>query len=394
MSERSERIVTAPHDFDAITRDMLRARGGVKWTRFDGDVIGAFIAEMDFGTAPQVRAALHAAVDAEAFGYLPEAMVEALAAACAGWQSATYGWTVPAEWIRPLPDVLAGLTAAIEQFSPPGGKVVLPTPAYMPFLQLPGHIGREIIEVPMVDDGSGRPTFDLDGIAAAFRAGGALLVVCNPHNPLGLVHTREELIAVSEVVAGHGGRVFADEIHAPLVYAPAHHVPYASVSDLAAGHAVTATSASKAWNLPGLKCAQLILSNGADAARWGDVGFFSEHLTSTLGVVANTAAYMSGRAWLDGVVGYLDGNRLLLADLLAEHLPEVGYRPPDGTYLAWLDVRRLGLGDAPGERFAEGAGVMVVDGARCGTPGFVRVNFATPRPILAELVARMATAVR
>lgn len=382
--------MSARLDLDAISIDSLRAAGGLKWTRFEDDVIGAFVAEMDFGTAPDVTDALHAAVDTGTFGYLPASLAEDMAVACAGWQAATYGWRVEPERIHPLADVIAGLEVAITHFSQPGSAVVLPTPAYMPFFEVPPRLGREIIEVPCLRDESGRYRMDLDAIGAALAGRGNLLILCNPHNPIGRVYERDELLALADVVEASGGRVFSDEIHAPLVYAPAQHVPYASVSPVAAGHTVTATSASKAWNLPGLKCAQLIISNDRDAETWEPHAAVASHGASNLGVVANTAAFTHGRAWLDDVLGYLDGNRRALADLLAEHVPGAAYSPPDGTYLAWLDCRQLALGPFPADVFLARARVALVDGSRCGAPGHVRLNFATPRPILEEIVARMA----
>jgi cysteine-S-conjugate beta-lyase len=380
---------------DRITADELRRRGSVKWTRGGPDVLGAFIAEMDFGTAPAVEAALRDVIDRADYGYLPDQAAAELAEECAAWQRANYDWDVPPARIRPLPDVLKGLEAAITLFSRPGSPVILPTPAYMPFVTLPSRLGRETIQVPMVPAADGRLTLDLDGIDAAFRAGGHLLVLCNPCNPVGRVYTREELAAVAEVVHRDGGRVFADEIHAPLVYPGGRHIPYASVSEHAAAHAVTATSASKGWNLPGLKCAQLVLTSDADAETWADAGFLIEHGTSTPGVWANIAAYRDGGPWLNEVLGYLDGSRELLAGLLAEQLPAVRYRPPEGTYLAWLDCRGLGIGENPGEFFLVKAGVLLTDGRDCGDAGrgHVRLNFATPRPVLAEIVRRMAGAV-
>jgi cystathionine beta-lyase len=265
----------------------------------------------------------------------------------------------------------------------------------MPFLTVPPRLGRQIIQVPMAAD-NGRYVLDLDGIGAAFRQGGHLLILCNPCNPVGRVYARDELAAVAEVVDANGGRVFADEIHAPLIYPGGTHIPYVSVSAQAAAHAITATAASKGWNLPGLKCAQLILSNDADAAVWAEEGFMFEHGASTPGVWATTAAYREGGAWLADVVGYLDGSRRLLADQLARQLSEVRYQPPEGTYLAWLDCRGLGLGDGAAEFFTARARVLLTDGAACGEAGrgHVRLNFATPRPILAEIVRRMAEAVR
>lgn len=377
--------------FDGLTVEELRRRGGLKWSLFPG-AIGSFVAEMDFGTAPAVTQALHAAVDGGAFGYLPPALLAGMSEAYAAWSRDRYGWAVPPERVRPLADVLAGMAAAVEHFSRPGSPVILPTPAYMPFLTLPAVLGREVIEVPMARDGD-RYGYDLDALDAAYRAGGHLLVLCNPHNPIGRVLEPAEMTAVAEVVDRHGGRVFSDEIHAPLVFPGSRHVPYASLDDVTAGHAVTATSASKAWNLPGLKCAQLVLSNSADADLWSRVGLLAEHGASTLGVVANTAAYTGGAGWLDDVLGYLDGNRRLLAELVAEHLPGVGYTPPEGTYLAWLDCRELGLAE-PGAFFLERAGVALTDGVLCGAAGsdHVRLNLATPRPVLAQAVEQMGAA--
>jgi cystathionine beta-lyase len=382
-------------EFDALTAESLHAAGSMKWSRY-GDALGAWVAEMDFGTAPAVRRALHAAVDAAAVGYLPEAAATAMAEACAAFQARRYGWDVPGAWITPQPDVLVALQAVIEHFTPPGSPIVLPTPAYMPFLVVPGLLGREILQVPLVPGDDGRPAYDLDGLDRAFAAGGRLLVHVNPHNPVGRVFTQAEQLALAEVVDRHGVRVFADEIHAPLVHPGAEHRPYASLSPLTAGHTVTATSASKAWNLPGLKAAQLIVSNEADAAHWAEAGWLSSHGTSTLGVVAATAAYTEGEQWLAGVLTYLDGNRRLLADLLAQHLPAVRYTPPEGTYLAWLDCRALGIEGPAGEHFLQRAGVALVDGSDCGVAGagHVRLNFATSRPVLRTIVERMAASLR
>lgn len=377
--------------FDDLTVTELRRRGGLKWSLFP-EAIGSFVAEMDFGTAPAVTEALHAAVDTPVFGYLPPALLQGMSEAYAAWSADRYGWTVPPERVRPVADVLAGLAAAIEHFSRPGSPVVLPTPAYMPFLTLPPALGREVLQVPMARDGD-RYVYDLDALDAAFRAGGHLLVLCNPHNPIGRVLEPAEMTAVAEVVERHGGRVFSDEIHAPLVYEGHRHVPYASLGEVPAGHAVSATSASKAWNLPGLKCAQLVLSNDADADLWARVGSHAEHGASTLGVVANTAAYTGGAGWLDDVLAYLDDNRRLLADLVAEHLPGVRYTPPEGTYLAWLDCRELDLPE-PGAFFLQRAGVALTDGLLCGVAGtgFARLNVATPRPVLEQTVERMGAA--
>jgi cystathionine beta-lyase len=379
-------------DFDDITIEELRATGGLKWSAFP-DKIGAFVAEMDFGVAPPITEALHAAVDVGAFGYLPGAVARRLSVAYSQWARDRYRWDVSADDVRPLADVIAGLEMAIRHFSTPSSAFIVPTPAYMPFLTVPGALGRELIQVPMASH-SGRYVYDLDALDAAFAAGGNLLVLCNPHNPVGRVLEPGELAAVAEVVERHGGRVFSDEIHAPLVYPGYRHTPYASISAVTAEHTLTATSASKAWNVPGLKCAQLVLSNDRDRELWSKVGPAAEHGAAHLGVIANTVAYTAGGPWLDGVITYLDGNRRALDILVRQHLPGVGYAPPDGTYLAWLDVRDLELGDRPADFFLDRAGVAMIDGALCGDAGrgFVRYNFATPRPIMERTIEAMARA--
>ncbi|GGM12936.1 MalY/PatB family protein [Promicromonospora citrea] len=377
------------HPFDAITAADLRAAGSLKWTAYP-DALGAWVAEADFPVAPPVAAALHAAVDRGLLGYLPPALVRTTSEAYASFAADRYGWAVDPARVRPASDVLTVLEHTIRHFSRPGSPVIVPTPSYMPFQTLPGELGREVLQVPMVRDASGRYTYDLDALDAAFAAGGHVLIVCNPHNPIGRVLEPAEMLAVAEVVDRHGGRVFSDEIHAPLVHPGRRHVPYASLSATTAGHTVTATSASKAWNLPGLKCAQIVLSNDADVKLWDEVGERTEIGASTLGVVAAAAAYTEGRDWLDDVIGYVHGNATRLAELLDGS--GIGYRPPEGTYLAWLDCRDLDLpGESPAAYFREHAGVVVVDGAACGDAGrgFVRFNLGMPRPLLEQAVGQM-----
>jgi cystathionine beta-lyase len=380
---------------DSTTAATLRARGSFKWTAPGPDGFGAAVAEMDFGAAPPILDALERLSADAKFGYLPTPLADELAEVCAEFEQRRYGWQVDPAWVHPVPDVIKVLEIAITHFSRPGSPVILPTPAYMPFLIVPGYLGREIIQVPMHND-AGFFTLDLDAIEDAFRAGGQLLVFCNPYNPLGRVFVHAEMTALTEVVDRHGGRVFADEIHAPLVYPGRQHIPYASTSEAAASHAVTAVSASKAWNLPGLKCGQVILTNPADQQRWEEMGMFASHGASNPGVVANIAAYRHGEAWLTEALGYLDDSRRLLGDLLARHLPQLRYRPPDGTYLAWLDCTGMDLPGSPGELVVEGAHVTVVDGPAFGAggAGAFRLNFATPQPILTEMVERIAAALR
>lgn len=368
----------------------MRAGGTWKWStpgtsvRGDG-LIGAFVAEMDYPVAPAVAEAVRTCADRSRFGYLADAWTAEMAAACASFWSDRFGWAVEPAWVRPVPDVMTAFTATVAHFSRPGSPIVLPTPAYMPFLRVPSMIGRDLVTVPMARD-DGRFVLDLDGISRALADGGGVVVLTNPHNPTGRVFTRDELVALAAVVERHGARVFADEIHAPLTFDGRAHVPYASLSPAAAAHTVTATSASKAWNLPGLKCGQVILSSAGDRERWASTGYLAEHGTSTPGVLASTAAYRDARSWLDDALAYVDGNRAVLASAV---LPGVDLTVPEGTYLAWLDGSTLDLDEAPAAFFGREAGVVLTDGALCGWPGGMRLNIAMGRPVLVEALDRM-----
>lgn len=386
------------HRFDDITVEGLIKTGSMKWTRMPGH-LAAFVAEMDFGTAPAVTRSLQHSVDDALWGYLPPAVTRDMSEATAEFVRSRYSWEVPSSRIYPTADVLSAYEVVLERFTKPGSPVILPTPAYMPFLTLTPLRGREIIQVPMIEGEGGRLEMDLEGIAAAFDKGAHLFILCNPHNPLGRVYTESELLALSDVVEDKGGVVFSDEIHAPITFGDHTHIPYASLSEATAAHTLTATSASKAWNIPGLKCAQLIVSNDEHQVAMKDIAFIVSHGAATPGVAANTAAYREGGEWLDDVLAYIDSNRSLLSELLATHLPEVTYREPEGTYIAWLDVR--GLPNIKGERswaqfFSDEAKVGLTDGALCGEVGVdhLRLMLSTPHHILEKIVLAMAEAVR
>ena len=280
-------------DYDRLDAAQLASAGGLKWTAFPG-CIGAFVAEMDFGVAPPVANALQAAIASGRIGYPTPALAESLAQACAQWQATRHGWEVDPARVHAVGDVLGALELALAHFLPERTPVVLPTPAYMPFRPLLELHGRAVTEVPHVlRDGAWR--MDLDGIDAALARGAGLVLLCNPQNPTGRVFDAGELRALSDVVGRHGARVFADEIHAPLVYPGHRHVPYASVGETAAAQVITAVSASKGWNLAGLKCAQLVLSNDDDLARWHRIQLLAGHGVSAVGMIASLRRSSSSR---------------------------------------------------------------------------------------------------
>ncbi len=330
--------------FDDISVERLRRRRTVKWSLHGPDVLAAWVAEMDFDVALPIRDALLEAVNREDFGYV-EADTTELTTACTAFLLGRYGWSVPTARVFLVADMMAGIGGALDEFVPAATPVVLLTPSYPPLFEIIELSGRPVAPVPFLVDDAGRSTPDFDAIDAAFRAGARSLLLCNPQNPTGRVFTVEELSAIAGIVERHGARVISDEVHAPLVYPGHHHVPYASLSTATAAHTVTVTSASKAFNLAGLKCAQVVISNHDDAARWRTFPVLQVAGPTPIGIAASTAAYRLGTPWLDELIEYLDGNRRLLAQLVASEVPGVSLSLPEGTFLSWLDCSGLGVDD-------------------------------------------------
>lgn len=392
--------------WDALTPEVIRSRGSMKWTAYDGDVIGAWVAEMDLGVAPAVAAVLRRAVDDGSLGYMGQDVSDAACEAVAGFQERAFAWSVPRHDVSLLPNVLAALAALVEHHTRPGSPVIVPTPAYMPFLSIPGRYGRECIQVPALHghDDAGHPTWglDLDRIGAAMADGAGLLVLCNPWNPVGRVLTPAELDAVAALSARHGVPVLADEIHSPLVLDPSlGHVPYASRPTADPDLTFTATAVSKGWNIPGLMCAQLIASGGARAAWEADP--VSVHLATeaaALGARAAVAALSpEGLAWNRTVREYLRGNVALVAEAL-DGIDGIEAAVPEATYLMWLDCSGLPAeatgGRGPARFFRREPGVAMNPGAAFGWgyESFCRLNLATGRGVARRIAQRLGDAVR
>lgn len=373
---------------DLLTAAELRARGGLKWTKFEADVLAARVAEMDFGLAPAISDALHDAVDRADTAY-PYADIEDRAAkAASGFWAKRLGWEVDTDRMFFAPDVTEGIRRAVMTLTRPDSPVVLHTPAYHPFFLMVARAGRRLADVPCSPDADGRYRLDIDAIDRAFAEGAGSIVLCNPWNPVGRVLSAGEVAEVVSVAAGHGARVICDEIHASLIFDGTQHTVAAALDP---DTVVTITAASKAFNLPGLRCAQVVLTNDTDVEAWADA--FPREVqvgVSTFGLIASAAAYADGGSWLDEVVAYLESNRRLLGALIETHFPDVVYREPEGTYLAWLDFRPYGL-DMPAAHFLQKAQVALAEGSRFGDigSGHARINFATPAPILTEIVERM-----
>jgi cystathionine beta-lyase len=378
-------------DLHGLTPETLRARRTLKWTAYPPDVLPMWVAEMDFPVCRPVADAVARAAAAESFGYPSPLVVAELAESLAAWQAARHGWAVDPADVHVVADVMHGVRLAINRFTEPGDAVVIPTPVYMPFFDVVELTGRPQVRVPMAWDET-RWTFDLAGVDAALASGARTVLISSPHNPLGRVFDRAELAGLAEVVDRHGARVISDEIHSPLTFARPH-VPYATAHPRAAGHTITVLSASKAWNTPGLKCAQVITSNAEDRERWQRIPFWDTVGVSTVGLEAGIAAYTAGEEWLAQVVEVLDEHAALVASAVASW-PGVATVRNEGTYLQWLDLTDLGLDVEPSHWLLETARVAVNPGTPFGAPAnrFARLNFATPRPLLDEGLERIGRA--
>jgi cysteine-S-conjugate beta-lyase len=373
------------HPLRQLSLADLRTRTSVKWRRYPEDVLPLWVAEMDVPLAEPIVDAVTAALQRGDTGY---SCGTAYAEALAGFAATRWGWHLDVDRARLVPDVMLGSVEVLRLVTAPGEGVVVNPPVYPPFYDFIEHADRRVVEVPL-DDGH---RLDLDGLAAAFaRVDVTGYLLCSPHNPTGTVHAADELRAVADLADRHGVGVVADEIHAPIVRSGVAFVPYLSLPEAQRGFSLL--SASKAWNLAGLKVALAVA--GADAAPVlarmpEEVGHGASHVAG----IAHTTAFAEGGVWLDGVLADLDANRRLLTDLLADHLPAVRYHPGEGTYLAWLDCRELELGDDPAAVFLERGRVALTGGTAFGTggAGHVRLNLATTPDLLTEAVQRMVRA--
>lgn len=374
-----------------LTLAELRQRTSMKWRTYPEDVLPLWVAEMDVPLAEPVAAALTEAVARGDTGY-PAGT--AYAEALADFAARHWGWEPDPARTALVPDVMTGIAEVLRAVTDPGDAVVINPPVYPPYYTTLDHLHRRVLAAPLGAD----HRLDPQALAAAFRqatAGGgrAAYLLCSPHNPTGTVHTAAELATVARLAREHGVRVIADEIHAPLTLPGAVHVPYLSVPG--AEDAVTLLSSSKAWNLAGLKAA-LALAGPEAAADLARIPAQTGYSASHVAVLAHTAALRHGGPWLADLLADLDHNRSLLATLLADALPDVRYRPPQGTYLAWLDCRALGLGDDPAAAFLETGRVALSPGPGFGPggAGHVRLNLAASPGTLTEAVRRMAATVR
>ncbi len=375
-----------------LTADRLRARAGGKWTKYGSDVIPAFVADMDFKVAPAVQEAIEKLTGTQDYGYGQMADETSLFDAFAAWMARRHNWQPDPTLTHVNTDVIQGLVATMVAFTAPGDGIIVQTPVYPPFLRFVASTGRRLVENPLVDDGT-RFVVDLEGLERAAPQA-TMILLCNPHNPTGRVLKKAELEGIAAIAAAHNLTIVSDEIHADLVYPGATHIPMETI-EAAAERTVTLTSATKGFNIAGLR---------TSIAHFGSAGLkekfdsaVPERLLggpSRVGVAATIAAWCYAEDWLDTVMVYLDRNRRRVAEWAAQ--ANLAHYMPEATYLAWMNCRNIDVkvGLTPQQHMLENTKVALSDGVDFGEPGHghVRLNFATSAEILEEILERLGRA--
>lgn len=380
-------------NFDDLDIAELRRRRGEKWADYPGDVLPAWVADMDFPVAEPIAKYLAEAVRIHDLGYPQNPTPAALPSVFAKRMLERFGWAVDPRRVVVLTDVVQGIYIALQTLSDPGAGVILQPPVYPPFFEAVHDTKRRLIVNPLVRGPRGYE-LDLDQLRRVCDSGARVLLLCSPQNPTGRVFTRAELEGIAQIALERDLLVLSDEIQFDLVYPGHRHVPFASLGPEVERRTVTLTSATKGFNIAGLRCAVAAFGSEELLRRFKSVPSHVRGGLNTFGLGATEIAWTSCQPWLDDVMAYLDGNRRFLAEFVRERMPRVVHHTPESLYLAWLDCAALELGGAPQPFFLERARVALTDGRRFGPGGesFVRVNFATSRPILREILERMARA--
>lgn len=372
----------------------LQTHRSEKWRGFAHDILPLPVAEMDFPVAEPIREVLLEMVRTSDLGYL--GAIPELGTSFAGFAKRRWDWSVDPLHVRVATDVGVAVVELLRIFAKPGEKVLFSSPIYQNFYTWMRETQVEMVDVPFQ---SGSETndqigwnHDWAGIEAAYKSGIVVHLLCSPHNPLGKVYNREDLLRIAELAKRYGVIVISDEIHAPLTYKEQPFTPFLSIGGAAEEVGVAVTAASKGWNIAGLKCAIIISQSEKMHQKLNGLPPAMHYRASLLGAFATVAAFEKGEPWLDQAIEVLDENRHLIANLISARIPSVKYAMPHCSYLAWLDMSALNLGEDPGAVLIERAKVAFNSGHIYGALGktHVRLNFATSPAIITEAIERIA----
>ena len=378
---------------DLLDIDHLRGRRNVKWGTYPADVLPAWIADMDFGVAAPIRDFMQDKTSSSDFCYPLKPPYESLERALRERMQSRYGWNVDPRRIEIINDVIQGIYIALQTYGERGQQAVIQTPIYPPFLEAVGDTGRPGVLNPLIATAENFE-IDFEGLLRTLSPDTRFLLLCNPHNPTGLVHDRGELETLAEIALRHDLVVLSDEIHADLVFPGRAHIPIASLGPEIEARTVTFVSATKAFNMAGLRCAMAVFGSEKLHHEFNSVPRRLRGGMNAFGVEATRIAWTDCDEWLHATLAYLQANRDFIGDFVRVNLPGIAYRTPRSTFFAWFDCRSLGLGEEPYDFFLREAKVALMPGPSFGPEGagWTRLNFATSREILAEILERMSRA--
>ncbi|MCP4039413.1 MAG: putative C-S lyase [bacterium] len=380
-------------DLDDLDIEVLKSRLSEKWNTYPADVLPAWVAEMDFPLAGPIRRVLQNALDRDDLGYPIGLRDTGLPEAFSLRMRERFGWETDPRRADVITDVVQGIYVSLEVLCEPGEGVIVQTPIYPPFLSSVAKTGRRLIENRLVSGGSGWE-IDFDALQSSIDDRTRLLLLCNPHNPSGRVLRRDELERLAEVAIANDLVVVSDEVHGDLVFDGRPHIPIASLSPEIGERTITLTSATKAFNIPGTRCAVAHFGSARLREAYHSIPRHLRGGIGLLGIYATLAAWQQSQDWLDQVRSYLQGNRDWVAEFTRTRLPDVTHHPCEATYLAWLDCSQVDLPTSPAAHILETQQLALNEGRTFGQgfEKFARLNFATSRPILNEILERIEKA--
>lgn len=384
------------HQFSAHNLAELHTHRSEKWRGFPQDVLPLPVAEMDFPVAEPIRAVLAEMVAHSDLGYLGP--IPELGLGFKKFAAERWGWDVDEKQVRAATDVGVAVVEILRVFTQPGDSILISSPVYHNFYTWINETKLTLVDAPFErtgDEATNPWVINWESIEKAYASGIKVHLLCSPHNPLGFIYTKQDLLRIVALAKKHSVLVISDEIHAPLTFPGETFVPILDLGSDAESVSVCVTAASKGWNIAGLKCAIIVSQNAEMNSKLSKLAPAMHYRASLLGGFATAVAFAEGGVWLDTVIAQLDHNRHLIKDLLAEKLPTVRYHIPQNSYLAWLDVESLNLGVDPSVTLIEKGRVAFNPGHAFGKQcdQYVRLNFATSPEIITEAIDRIARAV-